>query len=94
MQSQEDLVGQIERMPLADLRRACRDAGISPAGSRAHLIDRLVDHSQGGWVGAACQVHHCAAANLAPRQHNVSTKSAPSQHHYAAAPQPRGVRGA
>lgn len=43
-----DEIAQIGRMMLPDLRLACRNMGVSPAGSRTTLIDRLIDVLQGG----------------------------------------------
>ena len=43
MSSINDEIAQIGRMMLPDLRLACRNMGVSPAGSRTTLIDRLID---------------------------------------------------
>ena len=43
MSTIHDEIAQIGRMMLPDLRLACRNMGVSPAGSRTTLIDRLID---------------------------------------------------
>jgi len=47
MSDSNDEIAQIGRMMLPDLRSMCRRMGVSPAGSRTTLIDRLTDVLRG-----------------------------------------------
>lgn len=66
VEATEDVVSRIGRMTLPELRTACRQSGVNPAGSRRSLIDRLVENLSGGQPVLAAAPQHPGGGGRGP----------------------------